>query len=394
MNVEIVRLDDNGRGIGYIDGKIVFIPKTLPGDIVNVEKTLDKKKYSEGVVTKYIKNSSDKIDSVCPYFNKCGGCQYLNTSYENSVKLKLDIFKNNLSRAGFNQNVVYTESSEIYNYRNKVTLKIVDGKIGFYENLTNDLIEIDYCHLASNIINKYIKEVTKFNIKNGSITIRSNYKNEVMIVINSKNKIDINLINLEDVIGIIQNDNIIYGSMYLNDEINDIKYEITYNSFFQVNPYVTSEIISLIKKNLTKEDIVLDLYCGVGTLGLGVASKVSKVYGIEKHKNAVINAKNNAIINNIENAEFTVGDLAKNIKLKSDINTFLVDPPRSGLDKVVLDKILEHKPNKLIYMSCNPNTLIRDLKLLSEAYDFDYVAAFDMFSHSSHLECLVILKRK
>ncbi len=394
MQVEIIRLDDNARGIGYVDGKIVFVPKTIPGDIVEINITLDKKKYSEAVVTKYVKNAKNKIEPVCPYFDKCGGCQLLNVSYEDGINSKIAIFENNLKRSGFNQKVVLTKNENHYNYRNKVTLKIVDGKIGFYEKSTNNLTEINYCHLGSNIINKYISEISKLKLINATVSIRSNFRNEVMIIVDTKNKVEIDLLNLEDVVGVIVNNEIKYGTMYLNDNLNGLNYEISYDSFFQVNPYITSKVIDLINKNLTKDDVVLDLYCGVGTLGLAAANSVKKVYGIEKYKNAVINAKNNTILNNIENASFKIGDLSKNIKLSSDINTFIVDPPRAGLDKPVIDTISEFKPNKIIYMSCNPNTLIRDLKLLSENYEFDYIAAFDMFSFTAHVECVVTLCRK
>ncbi len=393
MEVEIIRLDDNGRGIGYIDGKIVFIPKTLPGDIVKINITLEKKKYLEGEVLSYIKNSENKIKSVCPYFEKCGGCQYLNTSYENSIKYKNDILVNNFKRAGFEQNVIFNDNEHSTFYRNKLSLKIVDKKIGFFEKGSNILVEINECLLASNIINKYIYEIKKLDITTGNVTIRSNYKNEVLIIINTKNKINLDILNKEDIIGIILNDEVKYGQNYFVDKLLNLEFEVMYNSFFQVNPFITENIISLIKKNIDENDVVLDLYSGVGTLAINAASKAKKVYGIEIVKNAVINARNNALINNIENVEFIVGDLSKSIKIKDKINTFIVDPPRSGLDKIVIDKINEIKPNKIIYMSCNPNTLIRDLKLLND-YDFDYVAAYDMFSYTHHVECLVILNKK
>ncbi len=392
MNVEIVRLDDFGRGIGYVDGKIIFIPKTLPGDLVNVNVTLDKKKFLEGEVIEYIKESNKKIKSECKYFDKCGGCQYLNMSYNDALDEKINIFENNFKRAGFNQNVISHSNDNIFNYRNKISLKIVDSKIGFYEANSNTLVEIDYCHLASTILNKYVDEIKKLKIVKGSVVLRSNYKNEVLVIIETKNKIDIELLNKEDVVGIILNDEVIYGDNYFVDELSNLKFEIMYNSFFQVNPYITEKIISLLKENINNTDIVLDLYSGVGTLSLNAALKAKKVYGIEIIKNAVINAKNNALINNIENTEFIVGDLSKTIKIKDKINTFIVDPPRSGIDKVVMNKINELKPSKIIYISCNPNTLIRDLKLL-EDYSFDYVAVFDMFSHTAHLESFVVLKR-
>ncbi len=394
MNIEIVRLDDSGRGIGYIGEKIIFVPKTLPGDILDAKITLEKKKYSEGKLIEIIKPSDLRKDAKCPYFNKCGGCDYLNLSYENSLKVKVDNFKNNLKRNNIDVLVDVIKNENELNYRNKISLKIEDGKIGFYEKLSKTLVEINYCYLANEKINEYIKEIEKLNIKNGSITIKVNNENKLLLVINTKDKIDIKVLDLCSVEGIILNDNVIYGNYYLMDKVNDLNFEVSYNSFFQVNPFINSEVIKLISDNITKEDIVLDLYSGVGLLSLGASISAKKVYGIEIVKDAVINARNNALINNIDNTEFIIGDLNKSVKIKDKINTIIVDPPRSGMGTPVKEAINKILPNKIIYMSCNPNTLIRDLNELKDIYEIKNITALDMFSYTYHLESIVLLIKK
>ncbi len=393
MNVEIIRLDDNGRGIGYIDDKIVFVSKAIPGDIVNIEITLDKKKYSEGKILSFVKESEKRKESVCPYFEKCGGCQFLDMSYENSFEYKCDNFKNKMSRNGFDFELECISNPQEFYYRNKLSLKVVNNKIGFYENDSNKLVEINHCFLASPEINEVIKKLDKLNIHTGYITIKSNDQKDVYLVINSKNKIDIDSFDKEGVAGIILNGEEVYGNMFFSNKVKDLVFEVSHDSFFQVNPFMTEKMFEIIEENVTEKDVVLDLYSGVGTLSLAASKKAKRVYGIEIVKNAVINAKNNALLNNINNVNFITGDLDKTVKVKDEVNTFIVDPPRSGLGAPVKDKIKELLPNKVIYVSCNPSTLIRDLKELEQLYEIEKAYLLDMFSYTYHIESICILKK-
>ncbi len=394
MNIEIVRLDDNGRGIGYIDGKIVFVPKTLPGDVCIVDLTLEKKKYSEAKLVSIEKPSSLRIDTPCAHFDKCGGCQYLNMKYEDGIKFKFDNFANNLKRNDIPNYIENITNSNYVNYRNKASFKIKNKVLGYYEEKSNNIVEINYCYIVSNNINKYIEEIKKLNITSGDVVIRSNYKNDILISINTKDKIDINLMNLEDVVGVILNDNCIYGVNYLMEQISGLDFEITYNSFFQVNSNLIPDIFRIMNTFITPDDVVLDLYCGVGLLGLNASKKAKKVYGVEIAKHSVISARNNALLNNIENTEFIHSDLNKKLPIKEKINTLIVDPPRSGLSSLVLDYVSNEKPEKIIYMSCSQSSLIRDLKVLKKNYEVKIIYAIDIFSFTHHVESICILKRK
>ena len=394
MQVEIIKMDDLGRGIGYLNNKIIFIPKTLIGDIVNVNIIVDKKKYSIGKVVSYIKKSNDYINPICPYFEKCGGCSYLNINYNKAFDIKINNYKNKLLKNNIICDIEVIKSDNIYNYRNKITLKIKDGNIGYYEEGTNNIVCINKCIIANDTINNFIPNINKLNIKNGEIVIRCNYKNELLIILKTLDKVNINNLIYDNVVGIVLNNECIYGNNHFVDKINNLLFEVSYNSFFQVNPYITSELFNVVNKYIDKTDDVLDLYCGVGTLSLNASINANSVYGIEIIKNAIDNASKNKILNNISNAIFKVEDLSKSKNFKYKFNTLIVDPPRSGIDKSVMDIINDKKPEKVIYVSCDKNTFIRDINILKNYYNINKIYMFDMFSNTYHVECVVTLYRK
>jgi len=397
MKVEIVKFDNNGRGIGYLNDKIIFVPKTVPGDIVNIEITLEKKKYYEGKIIDIIKPSKLRKEAICPYFNNCGGCDLMHISLSEMLEYKLnkinDIFKNN--RIDFKvKEIIKSENS--YNYRNKVSLKIVDKIIGFYIQDTHKIVEIDYCYLCNDVINSLIKELKVLEIINGEITIRCNYNNEIMLLINTLDEIkNIDyLINNYKIVGIIVNDKIIYGENYFIDKINNYLFKVSYNSFFQVNPYICSKLFDLINEYTKNSFNTLDLYCGVGTLSIVAASSSKHVLGVEIVKNAINDANLNKNINDLKNLEFICNDTKKVIDtITSNFDTVMLDPPRSGVDINVLNKIIESKIKKIIYISCNPFTLARDLKVLEDYYYIQEVKLLDMFPNTEHVETVVVLEK-
>lgn len=390
MNLEIVKLDEFGRGITYIDGKITFVPLTIPRDIVRVKLTKEKKNYNEAIVLEYVHFSPRRVDALCPYFGVCGGCSMQNISYMDEVTYKKDkvisyFKKNNLD---INPDIIYDKE---YNYRNKITLKVKDGVIGYYKENTHEIVEIRSCAIASDSINKVIPLLKSINIKNGSIIVRSNYKQELLLIVDSLDNLDFSDIFKSNFRGIILNGNLIYGDNYLEEVINNITYKITYDAFFQVNR-LASSIFGIIEKSVNSKDIVLDLYSGVGTLALSASKNSNQVHGIEIVKNAVINARENAKINNIKNATFAVGDLDK-ISDNINFNKLIVDPPRSGLSEDVINMIKKKNPSSIIYVSCDYHTQVRDIL---ELHNYEIVDSYivDLFPRTYHTECILILERK
>ena len=393
VKVKIERYSNQLEGIGYVGGKIIFIPKTKIGDVVEAEITEEKSNYYRGRIT----DDNSKID--CPYFYDCGGCHLRNFTYDESLNLKENSIKQLLKKNNlFDKDIIVHENINHYNYRNKISLKIVNSKVGFYQEKTNHLVEIDNCLIAKDAINDFIKDIYKIGIKNGLITIRCNYNDELLIVISTEDEIKYDFNELKEdhkIAGVILNDEKVLNDNYFIDKINETLFKVSYNSFFQVNNEPAATIVDIISKNVDKNDDVLDLYCGVGTLGLSIANKVNSLLGIEIIPNAIENALFNSRLNKIENANFILGDVSKSIdKINNDFNAVIVDPPRAGLDNKTKSFILDKFPEKLIYVSCNPITLVRDLEELKTKYSIKSFDIVDMFSFSHHIESVVILERK
>lgn len=398
MQVKIERFDDLGRGIGYINNKVTFIDKVVPEDIVEVELTKEKKKYNEAKLIKIIKQSPLRIDAKCPYFSKCGGCQFQNITYENTIKYKKEKIVNIFSKHKISIFPEVITNISPYNYRNKITLKVNNYKIGFYINKTHNLVEINKCLLANPAINASIPLIKRFNICNGEVTIRCNQNAEILIVINSQDNLNIDTNYLKSkikLVGIVVNNKTYYGENSLFERMNNLLFKISYDSFFQVNPFIASQLFQIIGDNIDSSDKVLDLYCGVGALSLMAAKKAQKVLGIEVVPNAIINALFNARVNDLNNTQFVINDASTAIsKIKPDFNKIIVDPPRSGLTKNIIDVLLKIKPDEIIYVSCDPQTLVRDFTLLSSIYEIKKSYILDMFSYTYHIETILILTKK
>ena len=395
MQVLIEKFDDFGQGITTIDNIITFIPNTVPKDVVDIEIVKKKKKYNVGKVVNYIKLSSDRVEVKCPYFYKCGGCVLQSLSYDNTINFKLNKVLNLFNKYNLSITPEIIKNSNDYNYRNKIKLVVVDGKIGYYEVNSHTLVEINDCIIASRAINKVIPLLKNINIINGSIIIRSNQLDEILIVIETNDKIDIDIDKLKEnikLIGIVINNEIFYGKDYLIECINDLYYKISYDSFFQINPYIASKLFNIVKENIDDADTVLDLYCGVGTLSLNASLKAKEVIGVEIVENAILNAIYNAKINKCNNVKFILNDVQDAVgKINKKFDKIIIDPPRSGLTKKIIDIILDICPKKIIYVSCDPNTLIRDILLLKDKYSIEKSYILDMFSYSYHVESIVIL---
>ncbi len=397
--VTIEKLDNQGRGICFFNNKITFVENALPNEVVKINLTKESKKFNEAIVTEYLKKSKSRVESPCPYFELCGGCELLNLSYKDTCAYKKEKLEGILSKyANIKTDIEIIESKNKTNYRNKITLKVEKGKYGYYERKSHKLIEIKECLLVEQSINKFLKDIDKLNIKNGEVIVRSNYNSELLIWIKTKDKITIDIPYLKSnhkIAGIILNDKAIDGDQSFIEIINHQLFTISYDSFFQVNRDICSKLFDLVNKHIKDYETILDLYCGVGTLGINATKKAKKAFGIEIVKNAVLNAITNSKINKRDNIYYMLGDVSVCLpKIKDKIDTIIVDPPRAGLDKITKETIINFKPNKIIYVSCDPMTLARDLKELSQYYNIIEIKGLDMFPHTQHIETFCALERR
>lgn len=389
MIVNCERLDDKGRGIVYVSSKVTFVPNLLPMEEADIVITKSLSKYNEGKVLRLLKRSCFRVNPNCPYLN-CG-CHLKHLDYNEQLKYKMDKVKNILFKFGRGSfNVCDIVSADICGYRNKVTLKVFDG-VGYYENGSNNFIRISSCMIASARINKVIKKLSSLNLNGVSDIVIKDF-DDVMVII--KGKMDVSL--LKDVCDIIFMDGrLVYGKEYTKTNINGFDFMVSKDAFFQVNRFLTEKLYSKVLEYAGRGDVAFDLYCGTGTITLMLSQNFNKVIGIELNREAITCALENKKINKVSNAKFICGDVSLEIqKMKDGADVIVVDPPRSGLTKEGIDSILRISPSRVVYVSCDPITLARDLNVLKEFYDVTEITPFDMFPQTYHVECVSVLHRK
>ena len=391
MKVEIVKFDYFGRGIGKINDKIVFVNRALPKEIVNVSLIKEKKHFSEGIINNLVKKSDDRIEAICPFYHQCGGCDFLHTTYNVEKKFKIAKAKELLGRCDN-----FYETKEM-NYRNKVTLHVKNGKIGYYKEKTNDLVKINYCYLLDNNINKVINDLNKINLQDYDIKTIVIKANQGKILVNIDGAVDEKFVNcIYYVDTIISKNKIIKGNGYLEETIKNKRFKITSEAFFQVNKEGLENIYQVISKNIQDKKInnALDLYSGTGLWGILISEYVKSVTCIEINTEACLNAKDNLLNNNIKNVKIINGDVSKYIDSFCNIDLVITDPPRSGLNIKTVNYLKKFKAKYFIYISCDMQTLKRDLDLLKDVYEIQTIELVDMFKRTYHCETVVILERK
>lgn len=376
--------DNNGKGITRIDNFVVFVFHALKGESVRIKITNLNKKYAIGKIIKIYNELESRCTPLCKYYTKCGACTFLHTKYLNEKEIKTNYIKR-LFNVELDNTVFNTE----YNYRNKSTFHVKNNKIGYYSENTNDLVSFDYCYLLDERINKiynYLKDLDLSKVS--TITVRVT-NDEIMVISDgifdykdllSKHKID----------SLYINDKLVYGSKYITYSLNDTKYTIFPKSFFQVNYDSMTSLYDIIKEYASGGNKLLDLYCGTGTIGIYLKDKYKSITGIEINESSILNANINKRINNINNINFILGDskIAKN----DNYDTIIVDPARNGLSSEVV-KFLNESKSEIIYVSCNPSTLKRDIQLLNN-YEIVKISIVNMFPKTKHIECVILLHTK
>nr|WP_288597440.1 23S rRNA (uracil(1939)-C(5))-methyltransferase RlmD [uncultured Mediterraneibacter sp.] len=456
VTVEITDIGVSGEGIGHVDGYTLFIKDAVIGDVVEAKVMKAKKNYGYARLMKVITPSEYRVEPKCAFARRCGGCQIQEMSYDRQLAFKDQKIRGNLERiGGFTKERIDTVMQPVvgmehpFGYRNKAQFPFGTDKegnpiTGFYAGRTHDIIANTDCALGVEqnkeileIILQYMREnkIKSYDEKTGKglirhALIRYGFKTKeimVCLVVNGKKlpkaeRLIEKLIQIEGMTSITispntRRDNIImgdsyeilWGQGYITDYIGNVKYQISPLSFYQVNPVQTEKLYGLALEyaDLKGDETVWDLYCGIGTISLFLAQKAKQVYGVEIVPQAIDDAKENAKINAIDNAEFFVGKAEEVLPEyyaeyerehngeTAHADVIVVDPPRKGCDETLLETIVKMQPEKVVYVSCDSATLARDLKYLcANGYEIRMCRGVDQFPQSVHVETVVLLSRK
>ena len=441
--MDITDLGKGGEGIGRIKEFAIFVEDAVPGDHIEVLIIKVKNRYAYGKLMKVLNPSVYRTQPLCPVANKCGGCQLQHVTYEGQLCFKTKMVKDDLERIGGLEDVTVLSTigmSEPFHYRNKAQFPVgeKDGVLqtGFYAKRTHRIVDTKKCWIQ-NKVNERILEIVRTFMEEEHISpyaekshkglvrhilTRVGYTTgEIMfcLVLNGKKlpyaeKLVEKLLQVEGMTSIVLNENrsqtnvilgektqVLWGKGFITDYIGEIKFEISLLSFYQVNPVQTRVLYekALELADLQGHETVLDIYCGIGTISLFFAQKAKKVFGVEIVPDAIEDARRNAEINGIQNAEFFVGaaeDVIPKLYDEKGItpDVVVVDPPRKGCDEGVLRTIIEMKPQKVVYVSCDPATLARDLGILCEnGFEVQIVQPVDQFPMTTHVECVVRIQK-
>lgn len=427
--LEIVRLASDGSGVGYLDGKATFVPGMLPGETGKVIITEKKKNYQRARLVEILEESQRRIQPPCSVFAECGGCSLQHMDYGYTLEIKQKWVEDALKRIGKVETEVrpVIGMEEPWRYRNKAVLhRDPAGKLGYYRKKSNEIVEFADCLLLSKAMNKYIKNVGNSLKRIEAKKIQNEFQDvpnniESLILRESKNGKILNLLAREsaeqdkneienqyrdqELSLVIKDDQgrikEAVGAPYLEEELAGLFFKVSPEVFLQVNPRQTEKLYSLVLDwaKLQGEETVWDLYCGIGTISLLLAQRAKRVLGIEENPAAVHDAKINAEINALKNAIFFQGKVESIIsELKDQVNLVVIDPPRAGMDKQAVKKLLEIKPDRIIYVSCDPATMARDTGMLVNGmddlkgiYELKKVQPVDMFPWTSHVESIIMM---
>ena len=442
--VDIIDNGFEGEGIAKIDNFTIFVPNSIKGEKVKILIVKVLSSHAFGKVLEIIKKSEYRTESDCSTYKRCGGCNLRHIKYEQTLKMKQNAVQSLVNKT-LKTKIQVQETLGMENpyfYRNKAQYPLGIDKngnpqIGVFANRTHEIIPIQKCLIQNEKSEKLAKFVFEWIVKNNisiydektrkglirhivtKIGIRTN---EIMcvLVINGNTipkeqglvkeilenfpevKTIVKNINTKNTNVIMGKENVnLYGNGYIEDILGEYKFKISPLSFYQVNPVQAEKLYNLGVEaaKIDKNDIVFDLYCGIGTISLFMAKYAKKVYGIEIVEDAVKDAKENALNNGVDNVEFLAGDvedvLDDLINEKGIIpDVVMVDPPRKGLDNKSIDNIMKIHPKKMVYISCNPATLVRDLAKFEELYEIKNIKPIDMFPFTSHVECVALMGRK
>jgi len=442
-DLHIEDLSHDGLGLARVDGFLVFVKDALPGERVRARMTHVKKKYAHGTVLIRETTSENRVKPACDLFSQCGGCQIQHLDYEGQLVFKKSIVTRNLEKFADLVDPPVLDvigMDDPWRYRNKTQVPVGrngegDVVAGFYKSRSHEIVDMPHCLVQSEVADAIVERVRQLAVEFGiepydeeasrgclrHVVIRKGFKTgEVMVIFVTRESllpyqdeiISALICDFPSIKSIVHNVNpkvtnvifgeetkLIYGASYMVDALDGLKFLISPRSFYQVNPVQTEVLYqkALAYAEVGENDVVFDAYCGIGTITLFLARQAKAVYGVEIVSDAIRDARKNAELNGLDNVNFEVGKsevvIPKWILEGIVPDVIVVDPPRKGCDGVLLEAMIQAKPKKIVYVSCDSATLARDIKILSEGgYKLKVVQPVDMFPMTSHIECVALLK--
>lgn len=458
-NISVTDYAAEGKALARIDGKVIFIEGAVPGDVADVYITRNKKDWAEGKASKIVKYSPERVKPFCTHFGICGGCKWQMLPYEKQLHYKEQEVKDVMSRIGKinevpvlpiigSQETVYYRNKLEFTFSNKRYLTAEDlqslgkdewpgGALGFHvPRLYDKIIDIFECWLMDEVNNKVRNTIRDYALQNElsyydikehkgflrNIILRYTVTGELMVNLvlgnddeEERKKICQHLIqNVPEITTLLYtinpkwNDSIydlnpipVKGNGYVIEKLEDFSFKISPKSFFQTNTRQATVLYNVVKDfaDLKGHEIVYDLYCGTGSIGIFLSRLAKKIIGVEVIEEAILDAKENAILNELDHTSFFTGDVIdicndEFFEQNGRPDVVIIDPPRAGLHKKLIDKLIEIAPPKMVYVSCNVATQARDLQLLSEKFEIIKLQPVDMFPHTHHIECVALLRLK
>lgn len=417
VRVSVVDYDHRGKGIGKSEGVVVFLDGGEIGDVVDVRILKKKKRFLEGTIEKYIQKSSDRVLNPCSY-TSCNGCAFLSLSRKKELAWKRERVKNALVRIG-GIDVAVAEvitAGDPFGYRNHMQFHVEERKLCLYGK-DGERVPIRQCLMQTKRANDLLMKLQgqKWLDAVNLIGIRTSRLGESMLIVVGEKEISERLLqgvvafgvdNHIDSLYYSKNSNPrfhygkhfqhLYGKKSITETLEDYTYNIAAGNFFQINPYGAEAMIKEVTSNIAHADKIVELYSGIGTMTLSISSFADEVIGNEISPSSVDYAREVAAANGVENVRYIAGaaeEMMPKIQAERAIDAIVVDPPRAGLDDLVIQGMLETLPKQIIYISCNPSTLARDLRQLSEKYRIEKVQPVDMFPHTASIECVVLMSR-
>lgn len=406
--IKIEKIVSDGRGIGRFEGKVFFVNKVIPDEIVEVKPINEKKNFTEGEIVSIVKKSPYRINPPCKYFKNCGGCSFQHIDYKYHKVIKTQILKELLkmnSKINYDDGIEFIESIPFF-YRNKITLRVNEKGLTLLKEKSNEFVNVDSCQIVNEKINEVIDNINRMNLYANNVkkvSIRLSKAGKILLTFYtdlidlSHSSLFFESLNVDNLIIFLKNGKPIYlkGKGELINLVDENIFHFSHSNFFQVNDFISEKLYSYLHSVLKGGETLLDLFSGIGIYSIIFNRLFKKIYSVEDNQSSVHFQRKNIKENKINNISVINRFIDSSFELEKDIffDTVIIDPPREGVDKIFLKSLLQKIKNQLIYISCDPATLTRDINIIKEEFFIREIKIFDMFPQTRHFETVVIFER-